>query len=279
MSAYASSSSRFSEYFFSGRFSRRSLASAEALRGGLYHSGDLGVMRADGNVFIRGRRNELILRGGANVYPAEVERVLKMVEAALLLVDASEGPLPQTRFVLGKALEAGLAVMVCINKIDRPDARAAEVLDEVYDLFIDLDADDEQLDFPVLYACARDGYCHTELSEEPGDLRPLFDAIMAHVPPPQGYPEGVPSMLVTQLDYDKYLGRLAVGRVYEGTLRRNVDLLLVGDSLGMTVQGHDSTLPVTVADIAYHTAAVRRGAPNCLLLADLLLLRRPRGHR
>jgi len=162
-------------------------------------------------------------------FGAEVERVLKMVEAALLLVDASEGPLPQTRFVLGKALEAGLAVMVCINKIDRPDARAAEVLDEVYDLFIDLDADDEQLDFPVLYACARDGYCHTELSEEPGDLRPLFDAIMAHVPPPQGNPEGVPSMLVTQLDYDKYLGRLAVGRVYEGTLRRNVDLLLVGD--------------------------------------------------
>ena len=104
-------------------------------------------------------------------FGGEVERVLKMVDGAMLLVDASEGPLPQTRFVLGKALEAGLEIMVCINKIDRPDARADEVLDEVYDLFIDLGADEEQLEFPVLYACAKEGYCHTELSLEPGDLR------------------------------------------------------------------------------------------------------------
>ena len=161
-------------------------------------------------------------------FGAEVERVLKMVDGALLLVDASEGPLPQTRFVLGKALEAGLTVMVCINKIDRPDARVDEVMDEVYDLFIDLGANDEQINFPVLYACAREGFCHKELSLEPGDLRPLFDAILEHIPHPKGNAEASPRMLVTQLDYDNYVGRLAIGRVFDGTIRRGSDLLLMG---------------------------------------------------
>ncbi|MFH1464911.1 MAG: translational GTPase TypA [Pseudomonadota bacterium] len=161
-------------------------------------------------------------------FGGEVERVLKMVDGALLLVDASEGPLPQTRFVLGKALDAGLEVMVCINKIDRPDARADEVLQEIYDLFIDLGADDEQLDFPVLYACAREGYAHTECSLEPGDLMPLLDAIVEHVPAPTGDPAGPLRMLVTQLDYDSYVGRLAIGRVFEGTIRRHDELALVG---------------------------------------------------
>ena len=160
-------------------------------------------------------------------FGGEVERVLKMVDGAMLLVDASEGPLPQTRFVLGKALEAGLEIMVCINKIDRPDARAGEVLDEVYDLFIDLGADEEQLEFPVLYACAKDGYCHAELSLEDGDLRPMFEAIVAHIPPPKGDPDAVPQVLVTQLDHDKYVGRLAIGRVIQGTIKRQQDLMLV----------------------------------------------------
>ena len=162
-------------------------------------------------------------------FGAEVERVLKLVDAAMLLVDASEGPLPQTRFVLTKALEAGLTMMVCINKIDRPDARVEEVVSEIYDLFIDLGAEEDQLDFPILYACAKEGYCHTEPKLEPGDLRPMFDAIIEHVPPPKGDPDAPQRMLVTQLDYDNYLGRLAVGRVFDGTLRRNEDLLLVGD--------------------------------------------------
>jgi len=160
-------------------------------------------------------------------FGGEVERVLKMVDGAMLLVDASEGPLPQTRFVLGKALDAGLEIMVCINKIDRPDARADEVLDEVYDLFIDLGADEEQLEFPVLYACAKEGYCHTELSLEPGDLRPMFEAIVDHIPGPKGNPDDLPQMLVTQLDYDRYVGRLAIGRIFQGTIRRNDDLMLV----------------------------------------------------
>jgi len=154
-------------------------------------------------------------------FGAEVERVLRMVEGVLLLVDAAEGPLPQTRFVLGKALEANLEVMVCINKIDRPDARAEEVLDEIYGLFIDLDADDEQIEFPVFYACARDGYAHTENKQEPGDLSVLFDAIINHIPAPKGDPDGVPQVLITQLGHDPYLGRLAIGRVVNGTLNRN----------------------------------------------------------
>ena len=160
-------------------------------------------------------------------FGGEVERVLKMVDGALLLVDASEGPLPQTRFVLGKALEAGLSIMVCINKIDRPDSRVSEVENEVYDLFIDLGADDEQLDFPILYACAKEGYCHTEHKVEDGDLKPLFDAIIENVPAPVGDPDGVPQFLVTQLGYDKYVGRLAVGRVFSGTIRKGGEMAQV----------------------------------------------------
>ncbi len=162
-------------------------------------------------------------------FGGEVERVLKMVDGALLLVDASEGPLPQTRFVLGKALEAGLEIFVCINKIDRPDARASEVLDEIYDLFIDLDADEDKIEFPVLYACAKDGWCHTENKLEDGDLRPLFDAIVETIPAPKGKTDAPVQMLVTQLDYDNYVGRLAIGRVFNGTIERGADLALVGE--------------------------------------------------
>ena len=159
-------------------------------------------------------------------FGAEVERVLRMVEGVLLLVDAAEGPLPQTRFVLGKALDAGLEVMVCINKIDRPDARAEEVLDEVYGLFIDLDATDEQIEFPVFYACAKEGYAHTENKAEPGDLTCIFDGILNHIPAPKGTADGTPQVLITQLGHDPYLGRLAIGRVMNGTLCRNQEYSL-----------------------------------------------------
>jgi GTP-binding protein len=177
-------------------------------------------------VWYEGHKINIVDTPGHADFGGEVERVLKMVDGALLLVDASEGPLPQTRFVLGKALEAGLEVMVCVNKIDRPDARAEEVLSEVYDLFIDLDANDEQIDFKVLYAVARDGFCHETNSLEPGNLKPLFDAIVKHIPPPRGLPSNPLQVLVTQLDYDNYLGRIAIGRVVNGTLRRNSDCAL-----------------------------------------------------
>jgi GTP-binding protein len=152
-------------------------------------------------------------------FGGEVERTLAMVDGVLLLVDASEGPLPQTRFVLRKALERRLTPIVVINKIDRPDARIQEVLNEIYDLFIDLDATEEQLEFPVLYTSARAGTASVSATEKGRDLRPLFEAIVEHVPPPKGNPSGGLQMLVANLDSSDYLGRIAVGRVFNGSVR------------------------------------------------------------
>jgi GTP-binding protein len=154
-------------------------------------------------------------------FGGEVERTLSMVDGVMLLVDASEGPLPQTRFVLRKALERGLPPIVVLNKIDRPDARPQEVLNEVYDLFIDLDATEDQIEFPVLYTNARDGVASVDPAVRGEDLRPLFDAIVDHVPPPRGNPEGSLQMLVANLDSSDYLGRIAIGRVFNGTVRLN----------------------------------------------------------
>jgi GTP-binding protein len=156
---------------------------------------------------------------GHSDFGGEVERALKMVDGVMLLVDASEGPLPQTRYVLSKALEAGLPPVVVINKIDRPDARAQEVLNEVYDLFIDLDAREDQLDFPVLYTNAKAGTASTSIDVPGENLRPLFDAILAKTPPPSGDAAGPMQILVANLDYSDYLGRLAIARVFNGTLR------------------------------------------------------------
>jgi GTP-binding protein len=152
-------------------------------------------------------------------FGGEVERTLAMVDGVMLLVDASEGPLPQTRFVLRKALERRLPPIVVINKIDRPDARVQEVMNEIYDLFIDLDATEEQLDFPVLYTSAKAGTSSLTLTEPGHDLRPLFNAIVEHVPPPRGNPEGPLQILVANLDSNDYLGRIAVGRVFQGRVR------------------------------------------------------------
>src|SRR5690349_1188066 len=154
-------------------------------------------------------------------FGGEVERTLSMVDGVMLLVDASEGPLPQTRFVLRKALERGLPPIVVLNKIDRPDARAKEVLNEVYDLFIDLDATEEQIEFPVLYTNAREGYASLDAATRGEDLRPLFDAIVDHVPPPRGNPDASLQMLVANLDSSDYLGRIAIGRIFNGTVRLN----------------------------------------------------------
>ena len=156
---------------------------------------------------------------GHSDFGGEVERALKIADGVLLLVDASEGPLPQTRYVLSKALEAHLTPIVVINKIDRPDARPQEVLNEIYDLFIDLDAKEDQLDFPVLYAISKSGVAKKNLEDESADLRPLFDAILEHIPHPAGDESEILQMLVANLDYSDYLGRLAIGRVFEGTLR------------------------------------------------------------
>jgi len=186
---------------------------------------------------------------GHSDFGGEVERALKMVDGVMLLVDASEGPLPQTRYVLMKALEAKLPQIVVINKIDRPDARVQEVLNEVYDLFIDLDATEDQLDFPVLYSNARAGVAKASMEDGPQDLRPLFDAIVKHIPAAPGDPAGTLQMLVGNLDYSDYLGRLAIGRVFEGTLK-------YGDEVGIAKL--DGTLQKTRITKLYSFEGLKR---------------------
>lgn len=161
-------------------------------------------------------------------FGGEVERALLMVQGAILLVDASEGPLPQTRFVLAKALKAGLKLIVVVNKIDRKDARPQEVLNEIYDLFIDLDANDEQIEFPVIYAIGREGIAQNTLEESGKDLTPLFEKILSEIPGPS-YHDGRPfQMQVLNIGYSDYLGRLAIGRVVEGTAHKNEKLVRIG---------------------------------------------------
>ena len=167
----------------------------------------------------RGVKINFVDTPGHADFGGEVERALAMVDGVMLLVDASEGPLPQTRFVLKKALEAGLPPVVCINKIDRPDARIIEVLNEIYDLFIDLDATEEQLDFPVVYTDARAGIAKRGLEEESEDLRPLFDLIVSTLPGPVSDPTAIAQFQANNLDYNDYVGRLAVGRVVSGVLK------------------------------------------------------------
>jgi len=160
-------------------------------------------------------------------FGGEVERVLKMADGALLLVDAAEGVMPQTRFVLRKAFDCGLRPIVVINKIDRHDARAPEVLNGVFDLFVELDADDATLDFPTIYASGRNGIATTDLSIPATDIRPLYDAILKHVPTPEVNPDGPLQMLVVTLDYSDYVGRIAIGRVVAGKIRKNQRIALL----------------------------------------------------
>jgi len=157
-------------------------------------------------------------------FGAEVERILSMVDGVILLVDAAEGPMPQTKFVTGKALSLGLKPIVVVNKIDRPDARPAEVLDEVFELFLNLEASDEQLDFPTLYASGRAGYAGKTDDVRSGDLTPLFETIVSHVPAPGLDPEGEFKMLATLLDRDPFLGRILTGRIESGRLAMNMPI-------------------------------------------------------
>ena len=161
-------------------------------------------------------------------FGGEVERSLNLVDGALLLVDSSEGPLPQTRFVLKKALEKDLPIILVINKIDRADARIEEVVNEVYDLFIDLDATDGQIEFPILYTIAKDGVAHHELGDGSTDLEPLFETILNKIPGPVANDDHVPQFLVTNLDYDSYVGQVAIGRLNNGTLKMNDSFALCG---------------------------------------------------
>jgi GTP-binding protein len=177
------------------------------------------ILAKNASLTYRGVKINFVDTPGHADFGGEVERSLAMVDGVMLLVDASEGPLPQTRFVLKKALEAGLPPIVCINKIDRPDARISEVINEVYDLFIDLDATEEQLEFPIVYTNARAGIAKRELAEESEDLRPLFELIVTALPGPANNPDGLVQFQVNNLDYNDYVGRLAIGRIVSGVLQ------------------------------------------------------------
>jgi len=176
------------------------------------------IMAKNTSVHFGGVKINIVDTPGHADFGGEVERVLKMVDGVMLLVDAAEGPLPQTRFVLRKALEARLPAIVVINKIDRQDARPEEVVNDTYDLFIDLDATDEQIDFPVLYAVARDGVAKKNLEDDSRSLRPLFEEIVRTTPAPRELRDDALQLLVANLDYSEYVGRLAIGRIYSGEI-------------------------------------------------------------
>src|SRR5687767_13776546 len=160
-------------------------------------------------------------------FGGEVERVLKMVDGVMLLVDTAEGCLPQTRFVLRKALEARLPAIAVVNKIDRSDARPAEVVDEIYELFLDLDAIDEQIEFPILYAVSREGIAKRELKDESRDLQPLFEQIVESIPPPSQLRSDSLQLLVANIDYNDYVGRLAIGRIFSGEIKIGAQIAVV----------------------------------------------------
>jgi GTP-binding protein len=221
------------------------------------------ILAKNTGVRYRGVKINIVDTPGHSDFGGEVERSLKLVDGVMLLVDASEGPLPQTRYVLTKALEAQLPPILIINKIDRPDARIQEVLNEVYDLFIDLDATEDQLDFPVIYANARAGVAKLSLEDPSEDLRPLFETILARIPAPAGDPEGVLQLLVANLDYSDYLGRLAIGRVFEGTLR-------LGDEVGIAKL--DGTLQRTRITKLYSFEGLKRVEESVGRPGDILAI-------
>lgn len=178
-------------------------------------------------VYYKDTKINIIDTPGHADFGGEVERVLKMVNGVVLVVDAYEGAMPQTKFVLKKALELELPVIVCINKIDRPEARAEEVIDEVLELFMDLDASDEQLDCPFVYASAKAGYAILELDDGPENMIPLFETILDYIPAPEGDSEAPTQMLISTIDYNEYVGRIGVGKVDNGTIHVNDDMLLL----------------------------------------------------
>ena len=214
-------------------------------------------------IYYQGGKINIVDTPGHADLGGEVERGLKMVDGVMLLVDAAEGPLPQTRYVLAKALEAKLKPIVVINKIDRPDARAQEVLNEVYDLFIDLDAEEEQLDFPVLYTVAKTGMATTDMQTPGTDLEPLFQAIVNTIPAATGDPDASLQILVTNLDYSEYFGRIAIARVFQGTLR-------VGDEVA--VSRRDLSLQKTKITKLFTFAGLKRMETATTEIGDIVAI-------
>ena len=182
----------------------------------------------------KGTKINIIDTPGHADFGGEVERVLKMVNGVVLVVDAFEGVMPQTKFVLQKALELELSVIVCINKIDRPEARPTEVIDEILELFIDLDANEEQLDCPFIFTSAKSGYAMADLNDEKVDLQPLFDCIVANIPAPEGDPDSDTQMLISTIDYNEFVGRIGIGKIENGNIKVNQEVIIVNH--------HDTTI-------------------------------------
>ncbi|GAB6159423.1 translational GTPase TypA [Howardella ureilytica] len=185
------------------------------------------ILSKNTSVFYKDTKINIIDTPGHADFGGEVERVLKMVNGVVLIVDSFEGVMPQTKFVLDKALSLDLSVIVCINKIDRPDSRPQEVIDEILELFIELGANDEQLDCPFIYASAKSGYALNELDDEPKDLTPLFEAIVNHIPAPGGNPDAPAQMLISTIDYNEFTGRIGVGKLDQGSLKVNQEVVIV----------------------------------------------------
>ena len=178
-------------------------------------------------IYYKDTKINIIDTPGHADFGGEVERVLKMVNGVILVVDAYEGAMPQTKFVMKKALELSLPVILCVNKIDRPEGRPDEVVDEVLELFLELEADDSQLDCPVVYASARNGYAMLNLDDERKDMKPLFETIIDYIPAPTGDPEADTQILISTIDYNEYVGRIGIGKVDNGSIRVNQDCYLV----------------------------------------------------
>ena len=199
-------------------------------------------------------------------FSGEVERVLKMVDGVLLLVDSFEGPMPQTRFVLKKALDLRLPVLMVINKVDRPDARCQEVVDELLDLLIDLEAGEEHLDRPVMYVSARQGTATLDMAQPGQDLTPLFDAILKYIPAPQGDPEGPAQVLISTIDYSEYVGRIGVGRIARGTFRAGMMAVRCNDHSGAT------SAPFRVTELSVFTGGIGRTPADEVSMGDIVAL-------
>ncbi len=221
------------------------------------------IMAKNTAVEYHGCKINIVDTPGHADFGGEVERILKMVDGVLLLVDASEGPLPQTRFVLKKALDLHLKPILVINKIDRPDARIQEVLNEVYDLFIDLDATEEQLEFPIAYTNAKRGTATTNLTTEGENLKPLFDLILSTIPAPEGDPKGILQLLVTNIDYNDYVGRLAIGKIFSGTVK-------VGNQVAMFT--HDQKLVKTKITSIFTFQGLERIDATEIAVGDIVAL-------
>lgn len=195
------------------------------------------ILSKNASAFYNGVKINIVDTPGHADFGGEVERVLKMINGVVLLVDAYEGPMPQTRFVLQKALEMNHKIIICINKIDKPDARCKEVLDEIYELLLELNASEEQLDSPIIYCSGRGGYATTDPNVKGENLKPLFETILSHIDPPKGDEKGELQVLVSAIDYNDYVGRIAIGRIERGQMRQNQDIVVCKWGSDVQVKG------------------------------------------